>query len=182
MSLIDCPADIFIFQWLPLFERVSHCELILKNRQCEIADEQALLAVLEATREQIEKLSGIQVEKPEDLEEPEEPEETDLSISEIDPNTIATELLTPEPFSPRTRSRPTQPNKRWLDRVRPFLKEHGPATADVICEALGVTSERDKMLLRDSLHASYSKCREGHLRQVGSVYNPNGRAHIIWMI
>lgn len=179
MNWLYCTADQFIDQFLPLFERISHCELILANRPD--VDQCSVLARMQAAKFEIERLSSKKrIEEIEEIET-EEVEETDQP--EIDPATVALAALIPEPLpnlrEGYTHAKRTPSGNRWLNRAKAFLQENGPATASIIAVGLGVQTETDKRLLNASLHTAYKK---NWIFQAGTQPSTKGRANVIWTV
>jgi hypothetical protein len=176
VNWLHCPADQFVLKFLPLFERISHCELILANRQD--VDQSVVLARLKVARVEIERLSSKKMQLVE-IAEIEEIEIEDLP--EVNSNEIALSALIPEPL-PKVEyvhaKRPPSGN-RWLSRAKAFLQENGPATMASIAIGLGIQTETDKRLLNASLHTAYKK---KWIYQAGVVHGKRGRANVIWTI
>lgn len=180
MNYLYCTADQFIDQFLPLFESISHCELILANRPD--VDQCSVLARIKTARAEIERLSSKKrIEAIEEIEEIETEEVEETEKIEIDPATVATAALTPEPLpkeTPRPARRELNGN-HWLEKAKKYLQMNGPATTQVIAKETGINSIRDVKLLNSALHSSYKR---GQIFHAGSLKNSTGRPLVIWAV
>lgn len=117
-------------------------------------------------------------------------------VTNIDPSTVAAELLEPEPLPPGLRKpyvykslkEPVAPKpkrtqdkpNRWYEPVIEFLRNRTSATVDEIAAGLGVTGEVDRIKLNNALH---SMARPGGvLVKAGSRPSHKGRDYTLWKL
>jgi hypothetical protein len=177
-----CTAGEFIDLWLPEFERIACAERLLESGRSDRPDECSLLYTVRTAQCKLAQLS-VRAKRTMTVVADDDDELDDDEMGDgIDPNTVATVLLAPEPGLdavkvPRSPYRRSE--HRWLDRTLDFLTTHGqPATAHEIAAALNATGS-EKLKLNAALHQAY---QNGRIIKAGSVPSGVGRQWTLWTI